>query len=493
MADQQAGASTSADAKAVKRTALRKGVVALAAVLVLQALFALCLVSAQQLLVIRNAPFGMVGSSQVVAEAQSKVSLDIIAYSSESAAMDAIDQGQIYGAYVTGSSSDTLILVPTKSFFGRIELEAAFHDAAHKLNRPVTVQTPQPLPSADRIGAVAGLLLLPLLIGGYVAAVLVFKAAGGTAAAPWRVAILVGYAIVGAALTDLIAGPLLNAYSNSHFWPLLPCFALVTTAVVLAAAAIQAAVGRLGTLMVAVLFIIVGGSSAGGAGLSLLPSYWQNIGVVFPPQNAVTLIRNVIYFGGHGITTPLIVLGIYAVAGAAVITFFGRIRPAIARRHAAAAIAPGQRSPSPTGPRRTALPILVALGICAVIQCLFAFNYMSAEHEPVATDLPFGVVGTSPILTEAEKQFSLQVSQYSDEAAAKTAIDQAQIWGALIPPTQQGAPATLIVVPSISDLAPLDIAVQFEKAAKTVGQKLTIRSTHRRRWRRRTRSAWCSR
>ena len=40
----------------------------------------------------------------------------------------------------------------------------------------------------------------------------------------------------------------------------------------------------------------------------MLPVYWHNIGVVFPPQNAMNLIRNVIYFGGNDITTPLIVL-----------------------------------------------------------------------------------------------------------------------------------------------------------------------------------------
>ena len=95
----------------------RKGVVALAAVLVPQAFFALCLVSALQLLVPRNTPFGMVGSSQVVAQAQSTAGLDIISYSSEAGAMDAINQGtDLYGAYVTGSASDTLIVVPARVF-----------------------------------------------------------------------------------------------------------------------------------------------------------------------------------------------------------------------------------------------------------------------------------------------------------------------------------------------------------------------------------------
>ena len=446
-------------------------------------MFALCLVSALQLLVPRNMPVGVVGPSKVVAAVTSKISLDTIGYPNQSAAMTAIDRGELYGAYVTGSSSDTLIVVPAKSFFAQIVLEPAFVAAAHKLGQPVTVQTVKPLPPSDRIGAVTSLLLLPLLIGGYLAAVLVFKAAGGTAAAPWRALILTGYAVVGAVLTDLIAGPLIGAYSGSHFWPLLPCFALVTTAVVLAAAAIQGLAGKAGTLLVAVLFIVVGGSGAGGLGTYMLPVYWRNIGVLFPPQNAVDLIRDVIYFGGNDITTPLIVLFLYALAGVAVITYLNWNPRARAARAAAAARArgdlagatsPGNPSPNPPGRTRRRRPILAALLICAFMECLFAFNYMSAGHAPQATDMPFGVTGPSPILTAAEKTFSLKVTQYPDESAVKTAIGQAKIWGALIPATTSGAPSTLIVVPSISDLSPLDIAVQFENAAKSAGQKLTI-------------------
>ena len=480
MAEQPAVGTTSTPEEKDRSNVTRKAILALVAVLVVQAFFALCLVSALQLLVPRNMPFGVVGSSQVVAQAQSTVGLDIVAYPNQSAAMDALNQGKLYGAYITGSTSDTLIVVPAKSFFAQIELDDAFLPAAHQLNRPVTMQTAKPLPQSDPVGAVVGLLLLPLLIGGYLAAVLVYKAAGGTAAAPWRTLILTGYAVVGAVLTDLIAGPLIGAYSSSHFWPLLPCFALVSTAVVLAAASLQGLLGSLGTIVVAVLFIVMGGSAAGGSGTYLLPVYWRNIGVLFPPQNAADLIRNVLYFGGNNIATPLTVLFLYALAGVAVIGYLGRIRPA---RAAAAAHAHGETvegSPPADPPvktpgrKRARRPILVALAVCAVMQCLFAFNYMNSGHKPVATNMPFGVTGSSPILTQAEKQFSLHVTQYPDESAVKTAIGQAKIWGALIPASTAGAPSTLIVVPSISDLAPLDIALQFESAAKTVGQTLTV-------------------
>ncbi len=463
---------------AVKRNATaRKVVVALGIVLVAQALFVLCLVSAQQTLVPRNMPFGVAGSpSPVVGAVTSRVGLALTAYPSQSAAVNAIDQGQLYGAYVTGRAGDTLIVVPGQSFFAQTEIEPAFLAAAHKLGRPVTVHTISPLAPSDPIGAVTSLLLLPLLIGGYLAAVLVFKAARGVAAAPWRAAILIGYALVGAVLTDLIVGPGIGAYSSSHFWPLLPCFWLVTSAVVLASAAIQGVAGRAGTMLVAILFIVIGGSGAGGPGTYLLPVYWRNIGVALPPQNAVTLIRNVLYFGGNGITTPLVVLFLYAFAGIAVIAYLGRIRPA----RAAAARVPGQRAETeapgkpgknPAGRKRAMIGMIAALGICAVIQCIFATTYMTAEHAPQAASMPFGVTGSSPVLTAAEKNISLSVTQYPNEAAVKDAINQTTIWGALI---TSGPSDTLIVVPSISDLAPLDLAVRFEAAARATGRKLTI-------------------
>src|SRR5215469_1182604 len=366
--------------KAGRRDLMTRNILgALAAVLILQALFVLCLVSANQLLAPRNMPFGVAGSpSPVPAAVASTLGLDLTSYPNKSAVMTAIDDGELYGAYVTGSSSDTLIVVPQKSFFGQLFIEPAFLKAAHQLGRPVTVQTVKPLPPSDPVGAVSGLLLLPLLVGGFLASVLVTKAAGGTAAAPWRAAILVGYALVGALLTDLIAGTGIGAYSNSHFWPLLPCFWLITAAVALTAAAIQGLVGKAGTLLVFVLLIAVAGAGAGSGGTYLLPVYWRNIGVILPPQNAVTLINHVMYFGGNNITTPLIVLFVWAIAAAAVIGYLGQIRPARAARAAAAARAPGELAgasspgnpaPNPERRRRAMIAIVGALGICAVMQC----------------------------------------------------------------------------------------------------------------------------
>ena len=112
-------------------------------------------------------------------------------------------------------------------------MRGAFTDAAKKSEpRHSRRRSIAPLPTSDRTGAVVGLLLLPTLIGGYVIATLLF-AFTQRAAAPGRIAIILGFSVVVALITGAAAG-LTGAVPWSHIWTLLPCFALVTAAVALA-------------------------------------------------------------------------------------------------------------------------------------------------------------------------------------------------------------------------------------------------------------------
>jgi hypothetical protein len=148
---------------------VRKGVTTLAIVVVGTAFFALCLVSAIQLLEPRDMPFGVTGRSAVVSAVQHKDpdALDLKTYSSEADLIKAAERGEIYGGHIRGRSGDTVVAVPAKSFFGEIYVRGAFEAAAKISHRPVTTTEIAPLPTSDRTGAVVGLLLLPTLIGGY--------------------------------------------------------------------------------------------------------------------------------------------------------------------------------------------------------------------------------------------------------------------------------------------------------------------------------------
>lgn len=244
---------------------VKKSVVALVTVGVLALIFAVCLISASQLLAPRQMPFGVTASSPVVDAVQEEFSLDLETYANEGDLIAAAEAGDIYGGYVVGSDSDTLVTAEAKSFFGDIYINGAFTEAAKKLDQPFTTKPVAPLPTADRTGAVVGLLLLPTLVGGYMIASLMFSASQ-TAAARGRITIVLAFAAVVAVITGVVAGPIVGAFPSGHLWTLIPCFFLVTAVVGLSAVAIQALVGKLGSLVVALLFIIIGGAGAAESG-----------------------------------------------------------------------------------------------------------------------------------------------------------------------------------------------------------------------------------
>jgi hypothetical protein len=465
---------TDATSQDLKAAVAKKSVVALVTVGLLVLIFGVCLVSAVQLLAPRDMPFGVTGPSPVVDAVQKEYSLDVKTYSSEADLMAAAKKGDIYGGYVVGSSSDKVVTVPAKSFFGEVYVRGGFEDAAKKAGRTITTTVVAPLPTADRTGALVGLLLLPTLVGGYMIASLMFSTSQ-TAAAPGRIGIVFAFAAVVAVITGVAAGPVIGAFPTSHLWALLPCFFLVTAVVGLSAVAIQAVVGKLGSLVVALLFIIIGGSGAGGGGVALLPSYWQKIGALFPPRHAIELYRNVRYFDGNNIVTPIAVLLAYGLVSIVVIIAMTR------RANPASDPAPGTDVAAPAGEpvhadRRRIVPknLIAPVVFSLLLTTLFAVNYMSSGHEPIADNMPFGVVGSTQLAESAQGDlFSLDITTYDNEAAATKAIDRGEIYGALITTSSS---TELMVVPSISDIAPLDLADNFEKAAASAGEKIEVKS-----------------
>ena len=446
---------------------MKKPLSVLVAVIVLVALFVVCLVSALQLLAPRDMPFGVTGTSPVVTAVQQEYSLDLITYGSQAELTEAATNGEIYGGYIPGDTSDTLVTVPAKSFFGEVYVRGGFADAAKQVGRTYSTTVVAPLPQSDRTGALIGLLLLPTLIGGYLIASMMFPFSATTSA--WRrIFVVLAFAVVVGAITSL-AGRFTGAIPTDSAWILLPCFALVTAAVGLASIGIQAVLGKAGTLVVVVAFIVVGGAGAGGGGSALLPTYWQYIGALLPPRYAVELYRNVHYFDANNIIVPIAVLALYALAGVALVLVMDRRRgggsPAPADPPGANDVAGRTRFV----PKNLVAPVTIAL----IMSAFFALNYMSSGHEPVADNMPFGVVGSSSLAVAAQGDlFSLQIIEYTDEQSATDAIDRGEIYGALNTTT---SPAELVVVPSLSDIAPLDIAANFERAAGAAGEQLTVK------------------
>lgn len=226
--------------------------------------------------------------------------------------------------------TNTVIVSVASSLWAPFTMPAAYDKAAKQAGVKLQLKAINPLPSQDPEGVVPGIALFVLLVAGYLAATFAMQRTK-TAAAHRRVLALFIYSVAISLVLDLIAGPILGAYPNvgSNFWKLWPEFALICFAVALLAATLQRLIGPIGTLVTVIIVVFIGNPSTGGSnGVAYLPPFWQAIGVVLPPRNGLYLIRNTLYFGGNSITQPIIVLAIYALVGAALVTIFswGRLR-----------------------------------------------------------------------------------------------------------------------------------------------------------------------
>jgi hypothetical protein len=67
-----------------------------------------------------------------------------------------------------------------------------------------------------------------------------------------------------------------------------------------------------------VLFVILGNPSAGGAYQApLLPPFWRAISSYLPNGAGTEAVRRIVYFDGHGVMHPIVVLAAWIIGGAA--------------------------------------------------------------------------------------------------------------------------------------------------------------------------------
>jgi Protein of unknown function (DUF3533) len=297
----------------------RRLVVALGVALLVQALFVISYVGALHSPKPHRVALGVVGDSPMPGAVGKQFSLGTVQYSSEAAALRAIDQRKVVGAFVSSSAGAKLIVAPAAGPSVASALGNAFGAAAIAFHQKLEIVQVHPLPKGDAVGVVSFLVTMALIVGGYLSATMAM-AFGGQASQRSRGAALAGVAVLGGLVTSVIAGPILGAIPTSKFVVLWALFTLVMAAVALATAALQTVLGPAGTLVVVVVFVIFGAPAAGGSVPSaFLPGFWRTFGPYLPAGAGTTAVRNTIYFGGNGITRALAVLTAYLLAGAIVV------------------------------------------------------------------------------------------------------------------------------------------------------------------------------
>jgi hypothetical protein len=192
-----------------------------------------------------------------------------------------------------------------------------------------------PLPSSDSRGATSFSAVLSLIIAGILGSTVIYLL-GRHRPPPIRLAAMVVLAIGAGLVTGLVTNVIVGAFPG-HFLAVCGVATLFVLALGLPIAAFQVLVGAAGTAIGAVMFLVIGNPASGGSSApELLPGFWRGLSQLLPPGAAVTAMRDVEYFHGHGMTHALIVLVSYAVLGAAVVFTVHFLRG----RHKAATPAP---------------------------------------------------------------------------------------------------------------------------------------------------------
>jgi hypothetical protein len=275
-------------------------------------------------------PIGIVGTPAVAEAARVELAraapgaFEVHAYPSLTAARAGVLHRSVYGAFQPVPSTILLVASAASPPVAAL-LQRTFASVASRSGRALAVQDLVPLPSSDSSGATIFSAVLSLIIAGLAGTTLVYTL---TRHRPESLRVVATVALgVGAGLiTALVSNVLVGAFPG-HFFQVWGVATLFVLAIGLPIAACQVIFGIAGTVIGAVMFLVIGNPASGGSSApELLPGFWRTLSQILPPGAAVTAMRDVVYFHGHGSSHAFIVLAVYTVLGAAVAMMVYRVR-----------------------------------------------------------------------------------------------------------------------------------------------------------------------
>jgi hypothetical protein len=236
---------------------------------------------------------------------------DLVGVPGAEAATQSVRSQSSAGALILpASGAVTIVTAGAEGVSQQQVITAALTVASQALRRPTKSRDVAPLSSGDRAGLssfVFGLgLLLPSVIGGI--GLFLF---GMRLRLWWRVAAATLFALFaacgGVLAMDTVFGALTGASGA-----LIAIGFLGALSFVLFVAALQAVFGLPGTALAAVAFIFIGNAVSGGSvAVDFLPGGFRQIAPWLPNNAIVRGARDVVYFHGHDLGHPLLVLGLW--------------------------------------------------------------------------------------------------------------------------------------------------------------------------------------
>ena len=253
------------------------------------------------------------------------------------AARRAIEDREVYAALVPAEGR--LIVSQAAGFATHALISTAIPAAAAEAGRTLSVETVHPLPEDDPRGAVMSFYVLALVVGGYIGAtVLTALAAPASLRNGRRRVVALVYAIVAGSLTTIVTGVGLGHFAG-HRLELTGLAIFVVFSVAAFIAALQIAIGILGSLVAMVVLVWLGSQgSSGWSRQGFFPRHPHH-GALSPGRRGGRYGRASCTSTAPPVTRNLLVLTAYAVVGTVVVLLTGRRRGRALNAEAQAAAA----------------------------------------------------------------------------------------------------------------------------------------------------------
>lgn len=240
---------------------------------------------------------------------------NLVSYPNAAAARGAVLDRSMDAALVPGRRAE---LLEVASAAGPPVTTATIKYAraeAHAAGLRLLVQDIRPLPANDPEGLSQVFFVIALLAPSLVFGNLLVTKVARDLHPAWQVAGIAVYAAIVAAAATSIADPGIGALTGAP-WGLFG----IGTLLAFAAAVISAAASRwaagLGYLVIFLLFIPVGIAASGTTlGPNMITAWYADLGKALPAGSALPAVQNTVYFNGNAITTPLLILSAWALAG----------------------------------------------------------------------------------------------------------------------------------------------------------------------------------
>ncbi|MGW5571662.1 hypothetical protein ACWEVD_10710 [Nocardia thailandica] len=226
------------------------------------------------------------------------------------AARAALADREVYGAIVTGQGAPQVLVASAASPAVATQLTQLAQQISGAQAAPV--QDVVPADPDDPRGAGFGAMVLPLVMAGIAAGVLLTLLVPGLGA---RLLGLVSFAVFGGLISTAVFHGWLSIVPGGY-GELAAVAGLASFAVAGTVVGLAAVLGRPGIGLGALTMLLIGNPfSAATSAPELLPQPWGALGQLFPPGAAASLLRSVAFFDGAGAGAPLLVLLGWAAAG----------------------------------------------------------------------------------------------------------------------------------------------------------------------------------